>query len=572
MDRKDLWQQYSPWTFWTEADAAEQEGQRALLAGLREEGHVVGDQAFVSPLAAYLFDQLAMGDRSYVAAHAYLSGVISIGDDCSVNPFCVVRGDVALGDGVRIGAHTSILGFNHSMSGETPVFQQPLTSKGIRIGDDVWIGSHAVVLDGVVVGSHSIIAAGSVVTKDVPEWAVVAGNPARIKRDRRVGSTPAKDQRPDLLVQNLSELGDRAREQAQTIIGRGWTTESGTFRDAPGRPATVRAHCDAIELADLLMGQAPPQLPLARHVERLRSWQHRETGLVAELAQDSAHSRGAKTGGAPSLASFEGDAAYHVLSVGYALDLLGSAFPHPIAAMTESGPSDLTQALSALDWRNGAWGAGAQVDSYGTALRWTIARDQASVPQGLNEALFGWLTLSVDPSTGMWGSSTADGMRQVVNGFYRASRGTFAQFGVPLAHPRAVVDTVLRHSEDARFFAAGKETACDVLDIAHPLWLCRKQVPDYRRLEVESLARKHLERIPARWVAGEGFAFATANGHRRGPGLRADPQTRPGLKGTEMWLATTWLLADLLDVSDVLGYRPRGVHRPEPVPGLAPRV
>lgn len=41
-------------------------------------------------------------------------------------------------------------------------------------------------------------------------------------------------------------------------------------------------------------------------------------------------------------------------------------------------------------------------------------------------------------------------------------------------------------------------------------------------------------------------------------------ETEPGLQGTEMWLAIAWYLADLLGVSDALGYRPRGVHRPEP--------
>ena len=68
-----------------------------------------------------------------------------------------------------------------------PVYQQPVTSKGITIGKDVWIGSHIVVLDGVTVGSHAVLAAGAVVTKDVPDWTVVGGNLARKIRDRRTG-------------------------------------------------------------------------------------------------------------------------------------------------------------------------------------------------------------------------------------------------------------------------------------------------------------------------------------------------------------------------------------------------
>ena len=76
-----------------------------------------------------------------------------------------------------------ILGFNHNHARlDRPIHEQGLSSKGIRIGDDVWIGSGALLLDGVSVGSHCIVAAGAVVTRDVPDWAVVAGNPARVIR------------------------------------------------------------------------------------------------------------------------------------------------------------------------------------------------------------------------------------------------------------------------------------------------------------------------------------------------------------------------------------------------------
>lgn len=58
-------------------------------------------------------------------------------------------------------------------------------SKGdIQIGNDVWIGAHAIILSGVTIGDGSIIAAGAVVNKDVPPYAVVAGNPARVVKYR----------------------------------------------------------------------------------------------------------------------------------------------------------------------------------------------------------------------------------------------------------------------------------------------------------------------------------------------------------------------------------------------------
>ncbi|HKP07118.1 MAG TPA: acyltransferase, partial [Microbacterium sp.] len=178
--------EYSPWDFWSEASPAEREAQLAfqqtVVAG--RDDHELGDQCFLSELASIDNDSLRLGDRTYVAAGAYLTGDLRAGADCSINPYTVIRGRVAMGDGVRIGAHTSILGFNHSMESGTPVFRQPLTSQGIEIGDDVWIGSHVVILDGVRVGSHSVLAASAVVTKDVPAGAVVGGNPARFIRWR----------------------------------------------------------------------------------------------------------------------------------------------------------------------------------------------------------------------------------------------------------------------------------------------------------------------------------------------------------------------------------------------------
>ena len=62
--------------------------------------------------------------------------------------------------------------------------KRPGDDLGITIEDDVWVGSRAVILDGVTVGRGSIVAAGSIVTKSVPPYAVVAGCPARVIRLR----------------------------------------------------------------------------------------------------------------------------------------------------------------------------------------------------------------------------------------------------------------------------------------------------------------------------------------------------------------------------------------------------
>lgn len=155
----------------------------------------------------------------------------------------------------------------------------------------------------------------------------------------------------------------------------------------------------------------------------------------------------------------------------------------------------------------------------------------------------------------MWGSpSTAEGWRQPVNGYYRLTRGTFAQFGLPVPRPEQTIDTVLAHTRDSRFFADGRGTACDVLDVIHPLWLCGRQTR-HRRAEVQAWARERLDATLPRWHAEAGFAFS--------PVPTTGAEHLPGLMGTEMWLAIIWLLADVLGESGALGYRPRGVHRPE---------
>jgi hypothetical protein len=178
------------------------------------------------------------------------------------------------------------------------------------------------------------------------------------------------------------------------------------------------------------------------------------------------------------------------------------------------------------------------------------------------EALFGWLLTHADPWTGMWGTPSPEaGRLQVVNGYYRLTRGSFAQFGLPVPHPERVVDAVLDHARDARYFGAGQENACNVLDVAHPLWLCTQQLgtstngDSYRSAEIRTWAERQLAATLLRWQDGQGFGF--------GPGATG-PGPEPGLQGTEMWLTIVWLLADLLGRSDTLGYRPRGVHRPEP--------
>jgi acetyltransferase-like isoleucine patch superfamily enzyme len=538
VDRLD----FLPWEYAhraTDEERAEQAERHRALAGKVE----LADDVYIASSAAVFCDELRMGERSYLAANSYVTGEISLGSDSTVNPYAVVRGKVTIGDGVRIGAHTSLLAFNHG-SGETdrPIFRQPHTALGITVGDDVWIGSNAIVLDGVTIGAHSIIGAGAVVTKDVPAWSVAAGNPARVLRDRRstngaksVGDLPGR----------LATFASRARDQVGDVLARSYDGER--FIDRPGIDAepAIRPWCDAIEISDLLVRRTPEGHTAEDLVRRLRSRQDPATGLVApgDLAGDD---KPDFTG----LNVLQGPASYHILCVGYALQVLGSSFEHPIVL-----PTDLPTKLDALPWARNSWSAGSALDALGTAMARNI-HDHKVDPGDTFFTTFGWLTTRADPATGAWGNHHPDdGWLQVVNGFYRLTRGTYAQFGLPLPYSEQAIKTVLTHAQDRAVFSGDGYNSCNVLDVIHPLWLAGKQT-SYGRVEGERWARDILDGILNRWVDGEGFAFAPDG---------SDDRSIPGLQGTEMWLAIIWLLADYLGTAEPLGYKPRGVHRPDPL-------
>lgn len=553
---------FLPWEY--DPHSADGAAQAERLGELAAAGAVIGDRVFVAASAAVFCDRLSIGDRSYIAANAYVTDNVAIGADCSVNPFAVVRGDVQMGDGVRIGAHTSILGFNHLMEPDAPVFTQGLSSRGIVLGDDVWIGSQVTILDGVVVGDHVVIGAGSVVTKSVPDYAVVAGNPARVLRDRRPPSREVE------LGETLRSFGDTARAEIPVVLARCF--EGGRFVDRPGMAAapTLRPWADAVELADLLLDAPPPGFEAADLLRRLTARQDPATGLVADGDISDAGLEQLQTSSDPQssepLSAFDGPASYHVLSVSYAVRLLGGRMPHPIRAVHGLAATELTAALDARDWAAGAWGSGAAVDAVATACAANMLdHSDAFDDDGAGPllTLLGWAVARADPRTGLWGKEVpgSESPRlQAVNGFYRLTRGLFAQFGLPLPYPVETIDTVLLHAADPYLSTPAGWTACNVLDIAHPLWLASQQT-SHRRGEIAEWAREALEQAIGQWVPGEGMAFAPRSEGADGV---------PGLQGTEMWLSIIWLLSDLLQSSDSLGYRMRGVHRAAPIAALQP--
>lgn len=97
-----------------------------------------------------------------------------------------VYGDVKIGDYFMSGPNVSLMGGNHGVvKGSIPMRYQANTTKGIIIGDDVWVGANSVILDGVKVGNGVVVAAGSVVTKDLDECGIYGGCPARLISTRK---------------------------------------------------------------------------------------------------------------------------------------------------------------------------------------------------------------------------------------------------------------------------------------------------------------------------------------------------------------------------------------------------
>lgn len=512
----------------TPADIESPEHRARQAHWTRVAGASFHPTAYVAAEAAIFTERLVLGEQSWIAGHALVRGDVEFGAHTTVNPYAMISGRVRCGDGVRIASHVSIVGFNHGFDDPTvPIHTQKHESLGIVIEDDVWIGANAVVLDGVTIGRGAVIAAGAVVSKDVPGMAIVGGVPAKVVRYR--GQSARKDS-----AAILARFGAAAKDQVQEVLAS--YREDGNYvsREADGKMRrSARHRNDAVELAagfDTL----PEGLDVATTLAELQTIQDPVTGLFPDPHRPVDEGQAMRD---------DGLALYNVLSVGYAIEVLGGQPLHPVLAV-ELGAPELCDWLEGLTWRERAWGAGAAVDAIGTALYFNA---RYFTTTRARETLFGWLAMRQDRATGLWGSTTADeGLLQPVNGFYRLTRGTYAQFGLPVPNAERATDSVLLNYRNYGGFSGRTYTACNLLDTIHPLLLCLRQ-GDYRRAEAEAIARAVIARAEERWVAGQGFAFA-------------DGQA-PSLQGTEMWLSVIHLAADLLGIADSFAFVPKGVHR-----------
>jgi acetyltransferase-like isoleucine patch superfamily enzyme len=139
------------------------------------------------------FNSFVLGKRSIIDEFSVINngvGSVLIGDNTLVGIGSVVIGPVSIGSKVIMAQHIVLSGLNHSYEDiQQPIRDQPVTMRPIVIEDECWIGANVTITAGVTVGRHSVVAGGSVVTRDVPAYTVVGGNPARVLKqyDRKLG-------------------------------------------------------------------------------------------------------------------------------------------------------------------------------------------------------------------------------------------------------------------------------------------------------------------------------------------------------------------------------------------------
>ena len=151
--------------------------EQVYLSALSKEPLVIGSNvrigAYSRLIASTSFDHpgkgIRIGNNVGLGEFAYLGGAggLEIGDDCI------------------IGQYLSCHPENHNyQDSEQPIRLQGVTRKGIKIGENCWIGAKVTILDGVQIGPNCVIAAGAVVTKSMPSDSIIGGVPARVLKSR----------------------------------------------------------------------------------------------------------------------------------------------------------------------------------------------------------------------------------------------------------------------------------------------------------------------------------------------------------------------------------------------------
>ena len=122
-------------------------------------------------------DRIGEGSRVMSPLTAVRPNEVTIGKNVVVMNGCLMMsaGTITIEDDVRIAANTQLISNNHD-----PYNRDVITCKPVHICKGAWVGDGSTILPGITVGKHAIVGAASVVTKDVPNYAVAVGNPAKV--------------------------------------------------------------------------------------------------------------------------------------------------------------------------------------------------------------------------------------------------------------------------------------------------------------------------------------------------------------------------------------------------------
>ncbi|HII08889.1 MAG TPA: galactoside O-acetyltransferase [Methanosphaera sp.] len=120
------------------------------------------NSTITAPFSGAAFDQIVMGDNVFINSNSLL----------------MARGGITFEDDVMLAANVQVISNNHDVYD-----RQVLTCKPVLIKEGAWIGAGATILPGVCVGKYAVVGACAVVTKDVPDYAVVVGNPAKVVKE-----------------------------------------------------------------------------------------------------------------------------------------------------------------------------------------------------------------------------------------------------------------------------------------------------------------------------------------------------------------------------------------------------
>ena len=126
---------------------------------------------------------IAIGNETSIALSCFFTGNnIKIGSNTVINRSCYLdgRGPLYIGNNVNVSHQTMIHTLTHVVN--SPYFHAE--ARPVAILDDAWIGARALILPGVTIGRGAVVGAGAVVSRDVPDFTIVTGNPARIVGER----------------------------------------------------------------------------------------------------------------------------------------------------------------------------------------------------------------------------------------------------------------------------------------------------------------------------------------------------------------------------------------------------